>query len=90
MATSTAAVASTIESPLPAGQTFSLYGDTFKLMLFEHYLENLLMLLFCITLGMMAFATHVHNDNLCSWAQTMAGNILSALFGIMVKQKTTS
>lgn len=89
MATSTAAVASTVTSPLPAGQTFSLYGDTFKLMLFEHYLENMLVCLFCICLGMMMWATHYHNDPLCGWAQSMAGNILSALFGIMVKQKTT-
>ena len=61
--------------------------DKFFEAVFSHYVENALISLFWTMIFLMVYATHVHNDPLCGWAQSTAGNVLSALFGFMVKQQ---
>jgi len=46
--------------------------------------------LFLAVMFLAMFASHGHNDSLCAWAQTAGGNILSALFGIMVGARNTT
>jgi len=55
-----------------------------------HYAENILSGLFLAVMFLAMFASHGHNDSLCAWAQTAGGNILSALFGIMVGARNTT
>jgi putative Mn2+ efflux pump MntP len=62
----------------------------FETMLFAletHYAENVLLAVLGMLVAVMAYGNHTHNDSIVSWAETSAGNTLSALFGIMVGKR---
>lgn len=52
-----------------------------------HYAENILCLIFVAVIGFALFASHTHNDQMASWALQWAGNVLSALFGVLQGSK---
>ncbi len=53
----------------------------------SHYAENVLIVLFWTMVGLMVYCNHTHNDEMGRWATTVAGNDLSALFGMLVGKK---
>ena len=59
----------------------------------QHFAEKVLIRLFWVTVALMVYTNHTHNDEMGRWATVAAGNIMSALFGIItgkyIAQPTT-
>ena len=52
-----------------------------------HFSELLLSFLLLTSLAFLAYASHVHNDQLALWGQNMALQLLAALLTLMVASK---
>ena len=52
-----------------------------------HFSELLLASLLLVSLGFLAWTSHVHNDALTAWGQGISGQVLAALLALMVTGK---
>jgi hypothetical protein len=55
-----------------------------------HFSELLLSLLFVLSMGFLAYGSHIHNDALVQWGQSIAGQLLAALLTLMVASKKSA
>ena len=55
-----------------------------------HFSELLLSFLLLTSFAFLAYASHVHNDQLAQWGQSIAGQLLAALLTLMVASKTAT
>ena len=55
-----------------------------------HFSELLLSFLLMVSLGFLMYGSHVHNDPLVQWGQSIAGQLLAALLTLMVASKTAT
>ena len=53
-----------------------------------HFSELLLSFLLMVGLGFLMWGSHIHNDALVQWGQSIAGQLLAALLTLMVASKT--